>query len=78
MHLSPYDTTYRFGWLAGNIQEWRVDKEDWLRRGGVAEGSALVAFQGAARMLHQNKKGGRTLPVAAVEAEAKGEVGVGR
>ena len=58
MHLSLYGTTYRFGRLAYDIQGRRVDREDRRRREGVAEGSALVAFRGAARMLHQTEGGG--------------------
>ena len=58
MHLSPYDTTYRFGRLAGDIQGRRFDREERRRRGGVAAGSALVGYRGSARMPYQIEGGG--------------------
>ena len=54
MHLSPYDTTYRFGRLAGEIQGRRVGREDQRRRVGVAVGLALVGYWGLVGMPYQN------------------------
>ena len=58
LNLLPYDTTYRFGRISGDIQVQWVDREDWWRRVGVSAGLALVGYQGSAHMSYKTKGGG--------------------
>ena len=58
LNLLPYDTTYRFGRISGDIQVQWVDREDWRRRVGVSAGLALVGYQWSARMSYHTKGGG--------------------
>ena len=73
MHLSPYDTTHRFGRLARDIQGRRIDREDSQRQGGVATGSALVGYRGVGAHALPDQRGRRTLSVAVAESEAEAE-----
>ena len=52
-----YDETYRFSWLACDIQGWWLDGEGWQLWGGIAVILALISYRGATCIPYWTERG---------------------